>query len=55
MSSQDLSDADKAEPVGSPEQAGSKKEWRTPMYHRLGADQAETGVNNGNEILILLS
>lgn len=38
-----------------PEQLRERTVWEKPEFHRIGADEAETGINNGPEILILLS
>ena len=32
-----------------------KTAWEQPAFQRIGADDAETGISNGPEILILLS
>ncbi len=32
-----------------------KAAYEKPSFRRIGADEAETGINNGPEILILLS
>lgn len=37
------------------EEPAIKSVWEEPTFRHIGANAAETGINNGPEILILLS
>ncbi|HEY0106805.1 MAG TPA: hypothetical protein VGB91_12025 [Rhizomicrobium sp.] len=46
---------ERRESIGINESGSVRAPYEKPVFHRIGADEAETGIQFGPEILILLS